>query len=30
MINIYKNVIQRAGWALHRPFLYIDVFFFQK
>jgi hypothetical protein len=25
--NVYKNVLQRAGWALIRPFLYTYVFF---
>jgi hypothetical protein len=30
-LDVYKNVLQRAGWALPRPFLYIcDFSFFQN
>jgi hypothetical protein len=25
--NVYKNVLQRARWALHRPLLYLQLFF---
>jgi hypothetical protein len=27
---VYKTVLQRAGWALPRPFLYIHLFFQNK
>jgi hypothetical protein len=27
---VYKNVIQKAGWALPRPFLYIREIFQNK
>jgi hypothetical protein len=27
---VYKIVLQRAGWALPRPFLYIHLFFQNK
>jgi hypothetical protein len=28
--DAYKNVLQRAGWALPRPFLYIHKLFFPQ
>jgi hypothetical protein len=27
MIDVYKTVLQRAGWALPRPSLYTFIFF---
>jgi hypothetical protein len=28
--DVYKNVLQRAGWALPRPSLYLQLFFHNK
>jgi hypothetical protein len=28
--DVYKNVVQRAGWALPKPFLYLQLFFTMK